>query len=170
MDPKLHVALAEVGRPHGVSGELRLKVYNLDSQQLWGQRELRIVSADGEARNMRVESLREVPNGALLRLEGVSSREQAEALRGARIEVPRESLEPPGADEYYIADLIGCDVDLAGVRLGVVRDVVSYPTCDVLVIDRARGSRLEVPLHADYVDRVDVAARKVALSRVDEPE
>jgi 16S rRNA processing protein RimM len=170
MDPKLYVALAEVGRPHGVGGELRLKVYNLDSQQLWSQRELRIVSAEGEARTMRVESLREVPNGALLRLAGVSSREAAEALRGARIEVPREVLEPPADGEYYIADLIGCEVELAGGRLGVVREVVSYPTCDALLIDRDGEGPLEVPLHADYVDSVNVTARKVALLRIDDLE
>jgi 16S rRNA processing protein RimM len=167
------VALAEVLRPHGVGGELRLKVYNLDSRELFGRQELTLVTADGEARCLRVESLRDVPGAVLLRLEGVGDRDAAEALRGARIEVPRDELGPPDEGEYYIADLIGCEVIVGGERLGVVRDVVSYPTCDALVIVRdgaeSAGS-LEVPLHDAYVEAVDVVARKIVLSHVDESD
>lgn len=171
-DRSRQVVIAEVARPHGLSGELRLKIYNLDSKQLWNHPEVRVVPADAEARTMRVEGLRRMPNAVLMRLEGVSNHEQAEALRGAKIEVPRAALAALEDDEYYICDLERCEAWLGGERIGLIREVLSYPTCEVLVIERdgaGEGSRrLEVPLHGDYVAKVDTETRRVELSRIDD--
>ena len=151
-----YVALAEVARPHGVRGELRLKIYNPDSDLLERQRRVRMVDKEGGARLVRIKSVRAVPGALLIRLDGVNDRDAAEALRGARFEVPRDALEPiDGADEFYDVDLIGARVVHEGKALGTVTDVAHYPTCDALVVQPEEGKRFEVPLMEAYVDSIE---------------
>lgn len=145
-----------VARPHGVRGELRLKVFNPDSDVLERQRHVRLVPRDGEARLIRVRSLRAVPGALLVRLDGVDDRDAAEALRGAHLEVPRDALDDIEADdEHYVVDLIGSRAMLGDTEIGTVSDVASYPTCDALVIARAEGGKLEVPLQGSYVGEIE---------------
>jgi 16S rRNA processing protein RimM len=151
-----YVALAEVARPHGVRGELRLKVYNPDSDVLLSQRRVRLVTADGEARLVRLKTARPVPGALLVKLEGVNDRDAAEALRGARFEVPRDALEEiEDDDEHYVVDLVGGAVLLGTEEIGRVVDVTTYPTCDALVVKRPGGKPLEVPMQGAYIDRIE---------------
>jgi 16S rRNA processing protein RimM len=165
-----YVALAEVARPHGVRGELRLKIYNPDSEVLLGRPAIRLASGEGETRPARLESVRRVPGALLVRLEGVSDREAAEHLRGVRIEVLRSALQPAADGEYYCCDLEGCEVLLAGERIGRVTSVASYPTCDALVVARDGAPRLEVPLVDRYLSSVDVNQGRIVLRTIDELE
>ncbi len=161
-----YVALAEVARPHGVRGEIRLKVYNPDSEVLLARPAIRLATTDGEIVAARLTSARQVPGALLVRLEGVADRDAVEALRGAAVEVLRTSLQPAGDGEFYFCDLEGCDVVLAGKRIGRVTSVVSYPTCEVLVVARDGASRLEVPLLERYVCSIDVDQGRIELRTI----
>lgn len=165
------IALAEVARPHGVRGELKLRVYNPDSDLLQQQRSLRLVSPSGEVREAKLRNIRSLPGGDLLaRMDGVGHRDEAEALRGWRFEVPRDALTPTeGDDEFYVVDLQGCTAYLEGEALGTVVEVLQYPTCDVLVVDRDgnRKNRLEVPFLAPYVGEVSVTDKRVEVLTIE---
>jgi 16S rRNA processing protein RimM len=165
--PERYVAVAEVARPHGIAGELRLRVYNPDSDLLAGRPRVRLVTEDGRAIEAELRAVRSVPGALLVRLSGVSDRDAAEALRGARVEVARDELEPTEEDEYYHVDLIGCRVELGGEAIGEVVAVVSYPSCDALVIQQRGGGKLEVPLAAPYLERIDVDNQRIELSTLE---
>ncbi len=160
------MALAVVARPHGVQGELRLKIYNLDSDVLQRQRRVRLVTTDGEVRQVRIKTARSVPGALLVRLEGVADRNAADALRGATFEVPREALaEIEEEDEHYVVDLVGSRVLLGDAEFGIVTHVASYPTCDALVVTRSDGKKLEVPLQGGYVG--DIADGVIQLESIE---
>lgn len=183
------VALAEVSKPHGVRGEVRLKVYNLDSDVLLSKPRTRLAFADGSTQAIRIQSIRPVPGAMLARLGGVDNREEADALRGVKLEVQRQALAPiEDDDEFYVQDLVGCRALLEGEELGRVVDVFAYPTMDVLVIERSvpepppddetkalegkgkrgkrkrrRAPRLEIPMQGAYVGAVDLSAGTVEI-------
>ena len=167
-----YIALAEVARPHGVRGELKLRVYNPDSDLLQRQRSLRLVSPSGDVRSVELRQFRSLPGGDLLaRMVGVDDREAAEALRGWRFEVSRDALMPTkDVDEFYVVDLQGCVAYLDGEPLGKVVEVLQYPTCDVLVVDRDgnRKHRLEIPFLAPYVGEVSVAGQTVQILTIED--
>ena len=161
-----HVALAVVARAHGIQGELRLKVFNPDSDLLQKQRRVRLVMPDGEVRQVRIKQARVVPGALLVRLEGVTDRDAAEALRGAHLEVPRAALaDVAEEDEHYVVDLIGSTVMLDNSEIGVVTDVARYPTCDALLVKRHEGKKIEVPLQDAYV--AEIRAGIVVLTTID---
>ena len=160
--PTDYVALAVVTRPHGIRGELKVKLFNPDSGVLLELRRARMVLPDGETREVVLRNPREIPGGLIVRLDGVDDRDAAEALRGARFEVTRGELDPTAPDEFYVVDLIGCWAELDGAPIGEVVAVLDYPTCDVLVVERAEG-RIEIPLLDAYVGDIDLPARRIAI-------
>lgn len=163
-----YVAVAEVARPHGVQGELRLKIYNPASDLLARKPRVRLRLADGAVRDTAILVAREVNKALLVRLEGVDDRDAAEALRGAEVCVPRESFPALEEGEFYACDVEGARAVLkGGEEIGFVSGLTSYPTCDVLVIERASGERIEVPLLEPYVGAIDVAGGVVEILTLD---
>jgi 16S rRNA processing protein RimM len=162
------VAVAEVARPHGIAGELRLKIYNPGSDLLRKRPPVLLRLPDGTERPAHLTAAREADKALLVRIEGVDDRDAAEALRGAEVCVPRASLPPPEEGEFYAWDLEGASVVLAaGEAVGKVVELLTYPTCEVLVVTRTDGSRLEVPILAAYVNRIDAASGIVELATLD---
>jgi 16S rRNA processing protein RimM len=93
----------------------------------------------------------------ILRLEGCSTREDAEALRGAELHAEVALDE----DEYWAHDLEGCAVVDGDRAIGFVRRMTALPSCEVLEVDRPDGSELLVPLVRDAIRSIDVAARRI---------
>ena len=100
----------------------------------------------------------------------VLDRNQAEALKGARIFVPRSSFPTAGADEYYWVDLLGLDVfNREGVALGQVKDLMSTGPQTVLVLSQASDEEGKppvermIPFVSAFVDNVDLPGRKITV-------
>jgi len=117
----------------------------------------------------RVADIKVHADGIVARLAGVEDRSGAEALKGARIHVPRSAFPAARDGEYYWVDLIGLDVvNREGVHLGVVRDLMATGPTSVLVMEytdtvdgvEKTAERL-VPFVAAYIDAVDLQARRI---------
>jgi 16S rRNA processing protein RimM len=165
-----YVALAEVARPHGIKGEIKLKVYNEDSDLLLGRPPVRLRMPDGAEREVVLRTVRENNKALLVTLEGVTDRDQADALRGALILCAREQFPPLEEGEFYACDLEGAAAVLEGSSepIGRVSEVKSFPSCDVLVIAREGAPALEVPLVESYVASIDVAGKLVTLHTIED--
>ncbi|RYF76785.1 MAG: ribosome maturation factor RimM [Comamonadaceae bacterium] len=95
----------------------------------------------------------------------VPDRTAAEALKGARVFVPRSSFPTAADDEYYWVDLIGLSVtNREGIALGTVRELLTGGSQTTLVLDSTEeGGVIErlIPFVSNFVDRVDLAARTI---------
>lgn len=99
--------------------------------------------------------------------EGVTSVEEAEALRGVELRIPEQSRMPLGPDEYYLYDLVGCQVRTgAGVEVGLVKAVYTGAGGALLGVDRD-GAEVLVPLVKAMCPEIDVVGRRIV---VDPPE
>jgi 16S rRNA processing protein RimM len=157
------IELGVVTRPHGVGGEVRVHPFNPESTLLRELDEVFVRKAeDADPRLVEVVSVRPGPKVILMRLAGVSSREEADALRGCTVCVPREALPALEEGEYYHADLIGLEAFEGGTSIGKVVDVLDYPSVECLKIE-CPGGFIEVPMLPQWLDRVDVPAGKVHL-------
>ena len=86
----------------------------------------------------------------------ILDRDQAEALRGSLVTVPRSALPPLEDGEYYHADLIGLPCrDSAGTSLGTVAAVENFGAGDILEIERPDGRRTMVPFRDGIADLVE---------------
>jgi len=161
------VRVAEILGAHGVSGLVRVAVYAERAQTLETLEGLRL-GTDGELVTLALKH--PVKGGWVARIEGVSSREAAQALAGRTLTVPRESLgETDETDVFYLADLVGLEVrNRAGNHVGTVRAVFDYGAGDLLelMLDEGVknfGKSLLIPFDRAYVTEVDTAAGHVTV-------
>jgi 16S rRNA processing protein RimM len=170
-DPDAWVPLAEIARPHGVRGELRLKVFNKTSDILLEQEEVLVRLENGEEHEVSVEAARRADDAILMKLYSVDDRDRAEELRGAHVCVRRRDFPPVEEGEFYTVDIVGAEVRVGGERLGEVTEIMSYPTLEAIIVrpDDGKGA-WEIPLTEAYVGKIDTAARTVEVLTLDELE
>jgi 16S rRNA processing protein RimM len=156
-DENRPVMLAAVIGAHGVTGEVRLKLFGEGPESL-----KRYKSLDAGGRTLTLKSVRAGPNGAVARFTELTDRNAAEALRGTELTVPRSALPPLGEGEYYHIDIIGlpCVTD-AGEAIGTIVAVENFGAGDILEIGKPDGKRFMVPIHAAQIEAeravIDVA-------------
>jgi 16S rRNA processing protein RimM len=168
--PDAWVPLAEVMRPHGVRGELRLRPYNRDSDLLLQLDEVLVRFAEGDEQEVSVDGARRAHDAILVKLHSVDDRDRAVELRGATICARRRDFPPLEQGEFYACDVEGARVvaDGADEELGRVSELRSYPTVDVLVVPAHDGGRpWEVPLVDSVVKDVDLQRGVVTLATLD---
>ena len=145
------IALAAVAGAHGVKGEVRLKLFSDSAESLSRHKKLYV---GGEQRLLL--AVRDGGKMAVARLEGISDRSAAEALRGTLIEVDRDALPPLEEGEYYHADLIGLPaIDADGQVIGKVVAVENYGAGDLLEIETLDGKRSLIPFRDGIADLKD---------------
>lgn len=164
VDPDTWVPLAEIARPHGVQGEVRLRLYNKQSDTLLDLDEVLVRLPDGEEHEVSVERARRADDAILMKLYSVDDRDRAEEIRGALVCVRRRDFPAAEAGEFYAVDAVGCEVRLEGARIGEVTELLSYPSVQALRVkaDDGQGD-WEIPLTRGFVGDVDTAARVVSL-------
>jgi 16S rRNA processing protein RimM len=167
-EPISWIELGVVARPHGVTGEVRVHVFNSESTLLRELGEIFLIGEEGEEPALvEIVSTRQGSKAWLMRLAGVSSLEDAESLRGYALCVPREALPALEEGEYYHADLIGLEAFEGSDAIGRVVEIIDYPSAECLKIERP-GGFLEVPMLPRWLNRVDIEGGKVHLKDLDD--
>lgn len=135
------VVLAAIAGAHGVTGEVRLKLFGEGVAALKRHKSFN----DGA---LTLKSVRDDnKGGAIARFAELADRTAAEKLRGTLLTVPRSELPPLGDGEYYHTDLIGlAAMSDAGEALGTVVAIENYGAGDILEIERPDGKRFMVPM------------------------
>ena len=165
-DPASLVCVGAVAGGFGVQGEVRLKSFCADPAAIAGYAPL--VTEDGRSFGLRIT--RPLSGAFAARLTGIETREQAEAMKGTRLYVPRDRLPNPGEDEFYHADLIGLAVlDTGGASIGKVKAVLDHGAGDILEITRAGRADLLLPCTRAVVPTVALAGRRVVVEPPDGP-
>ncbi len=146
MDADRPVTLAAIAGAHGVTGEVRLKLFGEGVAALSAHRAF-------NGGSLTLKKLRDDgKGGAIARFAEITDRNAAEALRNTVLTIPRSSLPTLGEGEYYHADLIGLSVfSDDGAALGTVTAVENYGAGDVLEIERPDSKRFMVPMRAEAV-------------------
>lgn len=145
------IALAAVAGAHGIKGELRLKLFTDRLDNLKQHERLYVAGTPRRLMDARLSG-----RTPIVRIEGVSDRNEAEGLRGALVEVDRSALPPLERGEYYHADLIGlAAVDGSGELVGRVVAVENYGAGDLLEIEHSAGKRSLIPFKPGIADLDD---------------
>jgi 16S rRNA processing protein RimM len=157
------ICVAQIGAPHGVRGEVKLRSFTADPLAVKDYGALE--SEDGAAR-FEIEAVRPAKDHLVARLRGVNDRDAAERLGKLRLYVPRERLPAPEAgDEFYHADLVGlAAVDAAGHELGRVVAVHNFGAGDLIEIKVAEGNAtVMMPFTDAAVPDVDIAGGRIVV-------
>jgi 16S rRNA processing protein RimM len=154
------ICVGAIAGAFGVRGEVRLKSFTAIPEDIASYAPLE--SEDG-TRRFSVKVTRQVKNGLAARLSGITTKEEADALRGTQLFVPRDRLPSLPDDEFYHTDLIGLEVtDTGGASLGKVLSVINNGADDLLELS-APGQKQTVllPFTKAVVPTVDLAQGRI---------
>lgn len=150
----------------GVKGEVRLKSFTTNPEAIADYNPL--FTKDG-IRSFNVRLTGRIKNAYSARLSGIITKEQADALSGMQLFVPRSKLPTLQDDEFYYADLVGLDVFNAGGKfLGQIKSVQNYGATDLLEIKKVCSSeKVLLSFTSVNVPNVDISSGKIV---VDPPD
>lgn len=166
MKRKIEVAL--VVKPQGIKGELKLKPLGDDASGLLGIKEV-FLSKDEETPTKVTKSWRYKGN-VFMALHGVTTRNEAENLRGKKLYIDMADAGELEEGVYYVADLIGCTVaDSTGKTLGTIREILQNGAADVYVIEGGKNfmmPALKRVIMSTDIDKRIITVDETALSEV----
>lgn len=116
----------------GVLGEVRLKSFTSDPYAI---ADLAPLLTENGTAEFDLVIIGQTKNGLTVRMSGIISKEDADAMKGTKLFVPRSRLPDLPDDEYYYSDLEGLEVsDTGGQHLGTVKSVHNHGASDLLEI------------------------------------
>lgn len=157
------VCIGKVVEPYGLKGEMKVWPFTDAPEFYAGLPEVILDQGDG-LRVYPVRSIRGAGRHWIFALEGVEERNGATALKGAEILLGQEHLKPLEPGQYFMDDLIGCEVvDPDGQPLGRVQAIIETGANDVLEVAGQGGVTL-VPMTDEVMREVDVPARRIHIA------
>lgn len=154
-DPEDYLLLGKVLRPHGLGGMLRIWSYARSGNSFHECGVVYLKNPDGAFREYTVQSAKPQRKALLLKLEGLDSVEEAEALRDSGVYARKDTLEKE-EDEFFWYELIGLDVFLKnGHRIGTLSRILETGSHDIYVIQEENAERL-IPAVHEIVEAVDL--------------
>lgn len=167
------VEIGRIADAWGVKGWFKVLAHSASPEALFSSKRWFLQPSEKGAKTfsgtvlLQVRQAREHSDSIVASAEGVDERDAAEALRGARIFVPRSGFPTAGEGEYYWVDLIGLDVvNREGVALGRVRDLLATGPQTVLVLayeeDGKERERM-IPFVSAFVDQVQLPERRITV-------
>lgn len=137
------VCVGEITCAHGVRGCVKVRSYMRQARDFADFEALYDASGNKKFRLSIVGEMKD-KDRFVVKIDGVSDRDQAEALRGTKLFVPRANLPETAEDEFYHADLIGLDVRTqSGKTVGKIKAIFNFGAGDVLEIEKTDGSESE---------------------------
>jgi 16S rRNA processing protein RimM len=156
------VLVGAIAGAFGVKGEVRLRAFTdqRDGVIAYGP----LYGEDGKV-VLRPKTWRQLKDGVAVVAPEVKTREQAEAMRGQRLFVPRANLPATAEDEFYIVDLLGCRAEaLDGAVLGDIVAVWNFGAGDIIEYRPANGApNVRITFTRESAPLVDLPGKRVVL-------
>jgi len=155
------VVLGKVVGLYGVQGWIKIESYTRPRDKIFTYGNWQIGTEEGWTQRS-ITSGRAQGQGLVAKLQEISDRDDARALIGAIIAVPRSQLPPTTEGEIYWADLEGCAVvNRVGIELGKVSHLLETGANDVLVVKQIDDAGIErlIPYIDNVIDRVNLDSK-----------
>lgn len=153
------VLIGKIVNIHGIKGEVKIYPYTDDIENL---AKTKVIYLDKELKNKYYISCRIQKNMLLVKIKGVDTPEQAEALREKEVYVPRESLKELEKDRYYIEDLLGLEiVDMNENYIGTLKYIFNTDANDVYEVETNEHGNIYLPAIKQVIKKVDIEHGKI---------
>ncbi len=152
-------------RAHGVKGALKVQPLTDDVSRFKRIKEL-YIEKGGQTNKRALLDVKSDKDFIVIRLEGVDTRDAAEALRGAYLAIERKDAIELPEGRHFICDLVGCSVEAQdGTRYGVLREILQHGAADVYVVARENGAELMFPALKRVLLDIDTEQKRIVVDQ-----
>ena len=161
------VTIAEIGRPHGLAGELKVKPIVDTSDRFSRLKHVVVEAADGRRAEFTIRRVRNQNAGCIIAFHEITSIEQAALWARAEVKIPQDALEALPDGRYYHFDLMGMEVFTeTGVCIGTIEDIFPTGSNDVFVVKQQETEHL-IPGTEEIVRHVDVQQKRMVIRPIE---
>ena len=161
------VPLGKIVKPHGILGEVKIRLFNSESQTLKVGQSVWVCFGEKDHEPYVIERLSLQSEKLKLKFKNINDRNSAELLRNFTLSVCRDELPETVDREFYLIDLIGFNaVDQTGQLVGKVLDIMENPANDILIISDGDKEHL-IPMVDDFVTLFDFETKQVSINLID---
>ncbi len=156
------IATGVLRGPHGIQGNIKLRTYSGEYEYLKNLSEIEL-RKEGQTRLMSVEKFIDHGKEVLVKFVGVNTPEEARRYNGWELWVSRDDASPLEGGEFYVADLIGCDLFFNDLKEGTV--VSSYEGAQSLLleVEKSDGKKVLIPFMKEFIGAVDITEKRIEL-------
>ena len=152
-----------ISSTHGIRGEVKVFPTTDDAGRFKKLKEV-IVDTGKEALIFEIEGVKFFKQFVILKFKGIDNINDVEKYKGMSLFVTRKNAVKLKKDEYFIADLIGLNVEEEDGRiLGIVKDVLLTGANDVYIVEREDGSELLLPAIKGCIRLIDIENHKMVV-------
>lgn len=165
LQPK-YLQLGDILRPHGIKGELRVRVLTDYPERLPKLKRVYLggTPTDPKPKPYTIEKVRFDRQYALITFQDVTDRDQADLLRGLALMVALEDAIPLEEGEVYLFQLIGMSVVLEdGTDLGEIIDIAETGGNDNYIVKSKELGEFAIPAIPQVVLKIDADAQQVII-------
>jgi len=161
------VPLGKIIKPHGIQGEVKVRLFNSESKTLKIGQSVWLGQGCKEQTIYIIEKLNLKSEKSRLKFKNINDRNSAELLRDFTLSVCRDEFPETVDEEFYLIDLIGFNViDQAGKKVGKISEIMENPANDILIITDGEKEHL-IPLVDDFVTLFDFKNNQVTINLID---
>ena len=154
--------IGRIGKPHGIHGEMTMQVDDDVFDRVGA--DCLIIETEGLLVPFFIEEYRFRSDAvALVKLDGIDTQDDARAFTNRDVFFLR-ALAGDTEREPSRAEIIGYELwDAETGRVGTIKDIDDATINTLFIIERADGDELLVPVHDDFIEQIDPAARRITM-------
>ena len=163
--PKDLIPIADVVKPKGLKGELKVFLYNKNSKTLKNNINVWIKLDSDKYKSLVVDYLSSSGKYKVIKFEEINSRNESEIFSNTTMYVSRADFD--NAQDLYLVDLIGFIVkDEFGLKYGEINDIINLPTNNSLIFIY-KGKEIMIPISDDFIELFDFKDKTVIIKNSD---
>jgi len=156
------VHVGTFGQPQGLKGDIKI---NILTSSLESFKILKNYFTEDGKTIFYFTTLRKVGKKNIASLKGCEDRNAALEYKGINIFSSKENFLTISEDEYYVIDLIGCDVfNVEKKSLGTVVDIKNFGAGDLIEITSGSNKNIYIPMNDDNLTSVNIIEKKIIVN------
>lgn len=165
MEKMLQVGV--ISSTHGIRGEVKVFPTTDDPARFKLLKNV-ILDTGREQIPLEIRGVKFFKQFVIVKFKGIDNINEIEKYKGKSLLVNREDAVALEEDEYYIADVIGMQVNTEdGIMFGVLKDVMETGANDVYIVETEDGKEVLLPAIKECILDVDVEAMKMTIHLMD---
>ncbi len=153
---KDYIDAGEIVTTHGVRGEVKVLPWLDSPEMLCDFERCRI-----DGKEYTIDTCRVQKTCNLLKLSGVDTMEDAQAMRGKTVQLYREDIDE---EVIFAVELLGVDVFCDGEKIGKITNVLDYPGNAVYVVGK---DEYMIPAVKEFVLSTDIEKNEMHVKLIE---
>jgi len=154
--------IGKIEKTHGLKGEVKVTSDSSFINERFKVGAKVYYKVKNDYKELIIKSHRSMMNYELVSFEGLDNIDLMVPYLGKTLyaEKNRDLLDE---GDYFYSDYIGLNVVQFGKKVGLVKDIESYPHDDYLIISNGTDKTKMVPLRKEFIESVDLDKKELTI-------